>query len=71
MIETERPRGYTVVFRRKGRDTGVLYWNGSLAEIQQLARRIALECGADDFEIGKFASDSKPANFEPEPNSDA
>jgi hypothetical protein len=70
MIETERPKGYKVVFR-KGRDTSVLYWNDSLAEIQQLARRLALECGADGFEIVEFASDAKPPNFEPEPDPDA
>jgi hypothetical protein len=66
MMETERPRGYKVVFHRKGHELGVLYWNDSLAEIQQLARRLALECGADDFDIVEFASDAKPADFEPE-----
>jgi hypothetical protein len=70
MIETERPKGYKVVFS-KGRDTSVLYWNGSLAEIQHRARRLALECGADDFEIVEFVGDAKPANLEPEPDPDA
>jgi hypothetical protein len=64
-------RGYEVVFHRKGRELGVLYWKDSFAEIKQLARRIALECGADDFEIVEFASDAKPVDFEPGPDPDA
>ena len=56
VTDTERPMIYQVVFRREGYGTGVLYWNGSLEETQELAWRIALNC---DLHIVKFTSDAE------------
>jgi hypothetical protein len=40
---------YRVVFRRHGRDIETLYWNGSLDETRDLARRISSQCEAEEF----------------------
>ena len=45
---------YQVVFLRSGRDMETLYWNATLCEIKKLARTIALERGADRFQIIEF-----------------
>ena len=55
--EVRKTISYKITFRRKGRDIESLYWAGSLAETEDLAEKIAVECGADDFRIVEFASD--------------
>jgi hypothetical protein len=50
---------YEVTFRREGHDIEVLYWAGSLEETKELARKIALKGGADDFRIVAFTSDAE------------
>ena len=57
--EVPRTISYKVTFRRAGHDIEALYWAGSLAETEDLAGKIALECGADDFRIVEFASDAE------------
>ncbi|MBV9288445.1 MAG: hypothetical protein JO288_11605 [Hyphomicrobiales bacterium] len=57
--EVRKTISYKITFRRKGRDLEALYWAGSLAETEDLAEKIALECGADDFRIVEFASDAE------------
>jgi hypothetical protein len=44
-----------IVIQKDGRDTGTLYWNGSLEETQRLARQIAINCEADAFRIFDFS----------------
>jgi hypothetical protein len=43
--------GYRVVFQSDGRDVQTLYWNGSLAETERMARQITLKCDVDAFRI--------------------
>ena len=57
--EVPKTTSYKVTFRRAGHDIEALYWAGSLAETEDLAGKIALECGADDFRIVEFASDAE------------
>ena len=42
---------YKVILKRNGGEIETLYWNGSLQETVNLARRIALRCQADRFRI--------------------
>ena len=46
-----------VVFQREGYDIETLYWAGSMAEAQELARQIAFRGGADAFRIIEFIGD--------------
>ena len=50
---------YKLVFQRENRDVKVIYWSASLEETQELARRIAVKWGADDFRIVGFSSDAE------------
>jgi hypothetical protein len=43
-----------VIFQREGHDVETLYWAGSTAEVQELAREIAFRGGADAFRIIEF-----------------
>jgi hypothetical protein len=43
-----------VIFQREGHDIETLFWAGSLAEVQELAREIAFRGGADAFRIVEF-----------------
>ena len=45
---------YQVVFQREGHDVETLYWAGSMAEAQELAREIAFRGGTDAFRIIEF-----------------
>jgi hypothetical protein len=42
---------YEAVLLRLGEEIKTLYWNGSLQETVNLARRIALNCEADRFRV--------------------
>lgn len=46
-----------VTFQREGFDVETLYWAGSMAEAQELAREIAFRGGADAFRIIEFVGD--------------
>ena len=43
-----------LIFQREGHDVETLYWAGSMAEAQELAREIAFRGGADGFRIIEF-----------------
>ena len=51
------PQGCEVIFQRGGYDVETLYWSGSIAEVQKLAREIAFRGGADAFRIIEFVGD--------------
>ena len=48
-------RSCEVVFQREGYDVETLYWVGSIEEVRELAREIALMGGADTFRILEFS----------------
>jgi hypothetical protein len=52
-----------VIFQREGHDVETLYWVGSTAEVQELAREIAFRGGADAFRIIEFTSSGAGAPF--------
>jgi hypothetical protein len=54
-----------VIFQREGHDVETLYWAGSMAEVQELARQIAFMGGADAFRIVEFTCGGKGATFRP------
>jgi hypothetical protein len=54
-----------VIFQREGHDVETLYWAGSMAEVQELARQIAFRGGADAFRIVEFTCGGKGATFRP------
>jgi hypothetical protein len=45
---------YEALLLRNGEEIQTLYWNGFLQETVNLARTIALKCGADRFRIIEF-----------------
>jgi hypothetical protein len=46
---------YEVVLQCNGQEIETIYWSGSLEEVINLARTIALKCEADRFRIIEFA----------------
>jgi hypothetical protein len=53
------PQSCEVIFQREGYDIETLYWAGSMAETQELARTIAFKGGADAFRIIEFVGDRR------------
>ena len=45
---------HEAILLRDAEEIQTLYWNGSLQETVNLARKIALKCGADRFRIIEF-----------------
>ena len=46
---------YKIVVQRKDSEIDTLYWNGSLEETINLARKIGVKCEADRFRVIEFA----------------
>ena len=55
---------YEAVLLRLGEEIRTLYWNGSLQETVNLARRIALKCEADRFRVIEFADSGAELRLE-------
>ena len=55
---------YQAVLLRNCEEIQTLYWNGSLQEMVNLARRIALKCEADRFRIIEHADSSAEVRLE-------
>ena len=55
---------HEAVLLRLGEEIQTLYWNGSLQETVNLARRIALKCGADRFRVIELADSGAEARLE-------
>jgi hypothetical protein len=54
MLEVRTTNGYLAEFQREDHEIVTLYWMGSLDETRDLAKQIALNCGADIFRIMEF-----------------
>jgi hypothetical protein len=58
---------YKIVVQRSDSEIDTLYWNGSLEETINLARKIGVKCEADRFRVVEFAGSGAEVRSEDAP----